>query len=176
MLACVHVAAESFPQASKFDHGAWVNHWIETGKKIPENRETLLAEYQRIDDWLQASCPLLGGKGLTHGDTNILNFIDNKSRVSIIDVDNPEFTWYAIDLSHPFRHRNEDISHEERYDLWSAFKDGYDSCRPIEVDYETITWLLRLWSLDTYVMYMPYGVNKEWMARLLRFIEKPSKW
>ncbi|MGA1195157.1 MAG: phosphotransferase [Candidatus Latescibacterota bacterium] len=175
-LATLHSAAESSPQRSKYDDNAWENYWIETGQKIPENHETLLAEYKRIDTWLNDSCPLPGGKGLTHGDTNILNFIDDKNRVSIIDVDNPEFTWYAVDMSHPFRHRNEDISHEERFDLWSAFYSGYCSVRAIDLDYEMITWLLRLWSLDTYVMYMPYGVKKEWMKRLLRFIENPSKW
>ena len=175
-LAKLHSAAESFSQISKYEEDAWENYWVETGKKIPDNNQTLLSEYKIIDAWLQASCPLPGGKGLTHGDTNILNFIDNKDCVSIIDVDNPEFTWFAVDISHPFRHRNEGISHEERYDLWSAFQYGYCSCRSIDLDYETITWLLRLWSLDTYVVYMPYGVDKEWMERLLRFIENPSKW
>jgi len=175
-LAKLHVAAESFPQRLKYDEDAWGKCWVETGQKIPSDHKTLLSEYKRIDDWLQESCPLPGGKGLTHGDTNILNFIDDKDRVSIIDVDHPVFTWYAVDLSHPFRHRNEDISHGERYDLWLAFESGYCSVRPIDLDYETITWLLRLWSLDTYVMYMPYGVDKEWMVRLLRFIENPSKW
>ena len=175
-LAKLHSAAVSFPHISKYDENAWENYWIETGQKIPKDHELLLREYNRIDTWLQASCPLPGGKGLTHGDTNILNFIDNKDHVSIIDVDNIEFTWYAVDMSHPFRHRNEDISHEERRDLWLAFESGYCSVRSIDLDYETITWLLRLWSLDTYVMYMPYGVDKEWMVRLLRFIENPRKW
>jgi len=175
-LAKLHCASESFPQISRYEKNEWEKNWIQTGSKIPSNNEALLSEYQRVDAWLNASCPLSGGKGLIHGATNILNFIDDKNYVSIIDVDNAEFTWFAVDLANPFRHRNEDISYEERYDLWKAFKSGYCSHRPIELDYETITWLLRLWSLDTYVMYMPYGVNKEWMERLLRYIQNPSKW
>ena len=83
-LAKLHAAAESFSQRSRFDEDAWEKCWVETGRKIPSDHETLLSEYKRIDDWLQARCPLPGGKGLTHGDTNILNFIDNQDRVSIV--------------------------------------------------------------------------------------------
>ena len=175
-LAKFHRAAESYPRASEFDAQAWEQHWVKTGAKIPLTNETLISEYDAIDEWLKINFPLPGGKGLTHGDTNIFNFIDNGDAVSIIDIDDPEYTWYAVDLANPLRERNEEISHDERLRLWSALLAGYSSIRPIEIDYETITWLLRLWSLDTYVLFMPDGVNKEWMQRLLRFIENPEKW
>ena len=175
-LAKLHNASDSFAQISRYEKDDWERQWIQTGTEIPDGDEMLQSEYENVSDWLQSSCPLPGGKGLIHGDTNILNFMDDKNHVSIIDVDNAEFTWYAVDLANPFRHRNEDISHEERYDLWTAFNSGYCSHRFIDLNYETITWLLRLWSLDTYVMYIPYGRNKEWMERLLRFIKNPKKW
>ena len=85
-LAKLHCAAESFPQISKYEKQAWERNWIQTGLNIPNNNQTLLSEYRKIDAWLNASRPLPGGKGLTHGDTGILNFIDDKNRVSLIDI------------------------------------------------------------------------------------------
>ena len=179
-LAKLHCAAASFPQASSYDPDSWERNWAHTGKTIPDGNRTLLSEYREIDAWLDANSPLPGGKGLSHGDTKILNFIDDTHHASLMDITEPEFRWYAIEVAGPLRsHCDESISHEGRQRLCSGFLSGYCSCRPIDMDFESITWLLRMIHLDMYVWCLnsnPENISKEYMRRWLRFIEDPSKW
>ena len=46
------------------------------------------------------------------------------------------------------------------------------------LDFETITWLLRMMHLDGYVFYVndPESAAKESLKRWPRFIQDPSKW
>jgi Ser/Thr protein kinase RdoA (MazF antagonist) len=177
-LARFHSAAQSYPRASRFDAGAWEEEWVETQLEIPADDPVLLGEYARIDAWLEASCPLPGGKGLTHGDTNILNFIDNGEEVSLIDIDSPDFTWYANDLAKPFCRADPDLSPEERAELYAGFMTCYRSIRPINVEYEDIRWLMRASILVTYVAYarMPNPGRKDYLKRWYSFVENPDRW
>jgi Ser/Thr protein kinase RdoA (MazF antagonist) len=176
-LARFHKAAESYPHTSQFDTGAWEAEWTETKQIMAGDDPVLTAEFERIDAWLNENTPLPGGKGITHGDTNVFNFIDDGSRVSIIDFDSPMFTWYATDLAYPFRN-DKTMSPAERAELWSAFQSGYNAIRPIDIDYETIRWMLRQWMLVTYVSYadMPDHHKKPYLKRWYASIEDPTRW
>ena len=177
-LAQFHTAAESYRLASQFDDQAWEREWEETKSKMDGDNPILAKEYAKINDWLETSLPLAGGKGLTHGDTNILNFIDNGKQVSLIDIDSPMHTWYAIDLSHPFSHNQVGLISKDRFLLYSAFIAGYRSLRPTDLEYETIRWLMRHWMLVTYVAYaaMPNPEEKAYLKRWYSFVEHPEQW
>lgn len=134
-------------------------------------------EYDRIDVWLNSRECVSGGKGLNHGDTNVLNFIDDGQAVSMIDVDSPIHTWYATDLAGPVRD-SKTMTPDQRRGLWSSFIQGYRTERPIDIDYETVRWILRQWMLVTYVAYlnMPDPEQKPYLKRWYSFVANPGKW
>lgn len=176
-LARFHVAAQSFPDASLFDERAWETEWAEIGSAIPLDDPILLTEYERIDAWLRRNSPLPGGKGLTHGDTNVLNFIDDGDQVSEIDVDSPMLTWYAIDLTCPVRN-SKTMTPDECVDLWEGLMSGYRSIRPIDLDSECVRWILREWMLVDYVSYsrMPNPEQRDYLERWYSYVENPNLW
>jgi len=166
-LARFHIAAESYPKTSRFDESAWEREWMKTRSAMPADNPVLVSEYAKIDTWLEVNCPLPGGKGLTHGDTNIRNFIDDGEDVSLIDIDSPELTWFANDLAKPFCAPDPSLSPSDRAELWAGFMTGYRSLRPIDVDYEAIRWLMRQSMLVTYVTYvlMPNPEKRDYLKR-----------
>ena len=62
--------------------------------------------------------------------------------------------------------------------MWSGFVSGYRSLRPIDLDFESIRWLLRQWMLVSYVAYarMPNPEKKDYLKQWFSFIEDPGKW
>ena len=114
---------------------------------------------------------------MNHGDTNILNFVDDGRRAGLIDITEPTYGWYAMEMVDPFGDYG--ISREDRRVLWSRFLSGYCSCRPVDIDFESVVWLLRRGTLDLFVHFLPDNPpdnRKDWMKVCYRYVSGEEKW
>ncbi len=119
-----------------------------------------------------------GGKGLIHGDTNTLNYIDDGKEVCLIDIDSPDVAWYAIDIARTFGRPDPNMTPKQRAGLYESFMTGYGSIRPIDLDYEAVRWLMRQHMFVTYVAYarMPNPEQRAYLKRWYSFVENPDQW